>query len=170
MMTPTLVGLAPCTRSLTRQRAAPRWGRWGGRRGWCCSAARAGACTWLAAAPQCSFWERHTHTHTVPVSGERAAPNTSGFTPLCLSAVYSLLQLQRCRWGFGKGRTGRWLTGEWLGGMQRCGKKHSGLYWKHKHFLEFLCKIQTEIRAQYEVWDVCVSVCGMLSEMHYLVS
>ncbi len=61
METPTLAGLAPCTKPPTRKRAAPRWGRWGGRRGWCCSAAGAWVCTWLRAAPQCSFWERHIY-------------------------------------------------------------------------------------------------------------
>ncbi len=84
--TPTLAGLAPCTRPPTRQTAAPRWGRWGGRRGWCCSAAGAWVCTWLGAAPQCSFWERHIHGARVRNgydSQKRAAPNyTSGFTAL----------------------------------------------------------------------------------------
>lgn len=169
MMTPTLVGLAPCTRPLTRQRAAPRWGRWGGRRGWCCSAAGAGACTWLAAAPQCSFWERHTHTHTVPVSGERAAPNTSGFSPVCLSVLDRLLQLERWWQSFGKGRTGQWLTGEWLGGHAKVQKKKKPIVVLLKTQPRLGVSVQNSNRDKSTIWSLgCLWACVWYVEWNAL--
>lgn len=115
---------------------------------------------------------RERHTHTRCQCQEKELLPTPQDLLLCVSLHYIVYYSER---GAGEalargGRGSDWRESDW-GLMQRCKKnKTKWSYWKPNHVLEFLCKIQTDIRAQHEVCDVCVSVCGVLSEMHYLVS